>query len=224
MGSPPKPSLKNLKPLTLPDGRAIFLTADQLDRAWSQISVADDGCWIWTGARLPSGYGRLKIAGVQVYSHRLIYMITTGPIDPGLHTDHLCRNPPCCNPGHLEPVTARENVMRSPIHPAAINARKTHCDNDHPLSGDNLLINVNGGRVCRTCASEGARRSYAKKTGRSADALSTQGSRRPSPDVCINGHALNDTNSYIDPRGTKRCRDCAREQQRRWREKKETGR
>ena len=39
---------------------------------------------------------------------------------------------------------------------ASQNARKTHCHNGHPLSGDNLKITSQGRRLCRAC--ERARR------------------------------------------------------------------
>jgi hypothetical protein len=29
--------------------------------------------------------------------------------------DHLCRNPKCVNPNHLEVVTRSENLRRSPL-------------------------------------------------------------------------------------------------------------
>jgi hypothetical protein len=45
-------------------------------------------------------------------AHRIAYEAFRGPIAAGLEIDHLCRNPRCCNPVHLEPVTHRENVRR----------------------------------------------------------------------------------------------------------------
>jgi hypothetical protein len=36
-----------------------------------------------------------------------------GPVPEGLELDHLCENPPCCNPAHLEPVTHAENNRRA---------------------------------------------------------------------------------------------------------------
>jgi hypothetical protein len=36
-----------------------------------------------------------------------------GPVPEGLELDHLCRNPPCVNPAHLEPVTHQQNMQRS---------------------------------------------------------------------------------------------------------------
>jgi hypothetical protein len=47
--------------------------------------------------------------------------------------------------------------MRSPIAPAAINARKTHCLNGHEFAPGNIYWQRDGGRGCRTCALERAR-------------------------------------------------------------------
>jgi hypothetical protein len=71
------------------------------------------GCWNWTGARTPKGYGQIRlVGGTTAYTHREAYMAYVGQIPEGLHLDHLCRNRSCFNPEHLEPVTPRENARR----------------------------------------------------------------------------------------------------------------
>jgi hypothetical protein len=70
-------------------------------------------CWEWTGHRNRQGYGRLRVNREKQYAHRYSFEISPrGPIAPGLQIDHLCRNPTCVNPHHLEQVTARENTSR----------------------------------------------------------------------------------------------------------------
>jgi hypothetical protein len=69
-------------------------------------------CWIWSGAICMKGYGRIKIDGRRVGAHRVYYERLIGPVPKGLHLDHLCRQPGCVNPAHLEPVTSRENSCR----------------------------------------------------------------------------------------------------------------
>lgn len=46
-------------------------------------------------------------------AHRVFYEEKHGTIASDLHLDHLCRVRRCVNPGHMEPVTPRENVRRS---------------------------------------------------------------------------------------------------------------
>lgn len=41
-----------------------------------------------------------------------MYEQEVGPIPPGLHLDHLCRQPKCLRPDHLEPVTHAKNLQR----------------------------------------------------------------------------------------------------------------
>ena len=108
-------------------------------------------CWLWVGGKR-NGYGRFGVThGVGVYSHRFAYELLIGPIPAGLTIDHLCRVLTCVNPSHLEPVTNRENVLRG-VSFAALHARKTHCPQGHPYSGDNLYIAPGGRkRECREC-------------------------------------------------------------------------
>ena len=75
-------------------------------------------CWVWTGCLDRQGYGRFGIGSRTdgtarpALAHRWAYERLIGPFAPGLEPDHLCRNPPCVRPQHLEPVTRGENVRR----------------------------------------------------------------------------------------------------------------
>jgi hypothetical protein len=109
----------------------------------------ETGCRIWTGNKTTRGYSRIRFGRRARPAHRLAYEAEYGPIPMGLVIDHLCRNPLCINPSHLEAVTNRENVLRG-FGPPAINARRTHCKHGHPLSGDNLFFD-RGYRRCRIC-------------------------------------------------------------------------
>lgn len=68
-------------------------------------------CWIWKRA-VSNGYARAGINYKLVYVHRHYYEMVNGPIPKGLHIDHLCRQPLCVRPDHLEPVTCKENLRR----------------------------------------------------------------------------------------------------------------
>lgn len=132
------------------------------ERFWEKVDkdgplFADLGpCWLWTGGT-SYGYGLFW----NVPAHRWAYENLVGPIPPGLHIDHLCRNPPCVNPAHLEPVTVRENTLRG-VGTSAQNARKTYCIHGHPFSDENTYRPPSGGRYCRTCLNAGYR-AYRKR-------------------------------------------------------------
>lgn len=128
----------------------------------------DDDCRVWIGSRNPKGYGQIWSNGRTVQAHRLAYELEHGPIPTGLMLDHLCRNPSCVNPAHLQPVTLRENVRRGLNNPAAINARKTHCVHGHPFDEANTYVWYQNGwpcRRCRACKRAMGARYLARKAG-----------------------------------------------------------
>jgi hypothetical protein len=112
-------------------------------------------CWPWLASKIGTGYGELQGGhGKKVLAHRFSYEHFVGPIPDGLVIDHLCRNPPCVNPRHLEPVPMAVNTARG-ILPEVIQEKKkqrTHCARGHPFFGDNLRLDRHGNRCCRACA------------------------------------------------------------------------
>lgn len=69
-------------------------------------------CWEWIGRLNRNGYGRIRHRGREPVAHRAVYEELVGPIKAKLVLDHRCRMRACCNPAHLEPVTARTNTRR----------------------------------------------------------------------------------------------------------------
>ena len=67
--------------------------------------------------------------------------------------DHLCRNRSCVNHSHLEQVTNKENLHRSPIAPAYINSTKNTCPQGHHLDKKNK-----NQRYCSICIRERQRK------------------------------------------------------------------
>lgn len=134
----------------------------QLNQGWEHIywsrfeekfiTEPNSGCWLWIGAIKNNGYGNFAYGNKFLLAHRFAYMALVGDIPNGYEIDHLCRVRCCINPDHLEAVTTRVNVLRSGSL-SAKNARKTHCPNGHPLSGDNLVGHWlrKGMRLCRIC-------------------------------------------------------------------------
>jgi hypothetical protein len=111
-------------------------------------------CWIWQDYKTREGYGVVSDGRHhKTVAHRLVYRQQIGEIPSGLTLDHLCRQRACVNPGHMEPVTFRENVLRG-SSAAARNARKTHCVKGHPFTPKNTRIRKDGARLCITCRRE----------------------------------------------------------------------
>jgi hypothetical protein len=112
-----------------------------------------DECWPWTASTRGGGYGQIARGGLNngmFTAHRVAWELLRGPIPAGYVVDHLCKNPRCCNPNHLEPVPERVNLMRGD-GPAAQAARKTHCPQGHPYDEANTHISAKGYRQCREC-------------------------------------------------------------------------
>jgi hypothetical protein len=135
--------------------RNLMTLSDALGVEFVSKIFVTETCWLWTGPALPTGYGRTGVTGRGKYAHRVVYEAVKGRIPDGLTVDHLCGRPACVNPDHLEAVTLRENILRG-TGPAARNARKTHCRNGHPLTGDNVKVytkpnHSQPGRYCRMC-------------------------------------------------------------------------
>lgn len=119
------------------------------DRFWARVyPEPNTGCWLWAGG-LQDGYGVFDVRFAPSSAHRVAYVALIG--DPGeLSLDHLCRVRWCCNPEHLEPVTERENSLRSPFR-----RRKTHCTHGHEYTPENTQWKAGEWghpvRKCRTC-------------------------------------------------------------------------
>lgn len=122
-------------------------------RFWRKVDKRPDGCWIWTGAIHRSGYATFTDGSNSTqrtkWVHRLAYELLVGEIPAGLVLDHLCRVPLCVNPEHLEPVTQRENMLRSAL--IGGKAAQTHCLRGHEFTPENTWRNKNNQRWCKTC-------------------------------------------------------------------------
>ena|SRR6266850_7225626 len=110
-------------------------------------------CWVWQGALNKEGYARIRVPGfISKWAiHRASYEVFVGPIPDGLTIDHLCRNPPCINPEHLEPVSMEVNIRRG-FGIGMVNQAKTTCHNGHPyVEGSYILEQLGDGKTGRRC-------------------------------------------------------------------------
>jgi HNH endonuclease len=89
---------------------------DEASRFWEKVECkGPDECWPWTGGT-HKGYGTFRETGAKrggkTQAQRVAYRLRIGPPPIGHDVDHLCNNPLCVNPKHLEPVTHSENMKR----------------------------------------------------------------------------------------------------------------
>jgi hypothetical protein len=116
-----------------------------------------EGCWEWQASLNQRGYGRFAIGKHFSNAHRIAYQWVHGELPRDLQVDHLCCNPKCVRPDHMEPVTNTENRRR---------ARWTHCLHGHPLQGNNIIWTTRWygvGRACRECVNRRQREGRARR-------------------------------------------------------------
>src|ERR1700683_4372879 len=171
------------------------------------------GCWLWTGAMSPVGYGRFWMGGRTARAHRASFILFNGPIPSGMTVDHVCHDPAVCefgtgcvhrscvNPSHLKLATDLENMKRghgpkrgqlaSSIKRKAI----THCPQGHEYTPENTYVHRSG-RQCRQCRAITDER---------------LNPRHPRPNRCPRGHEFPPDNTFIRKADdARRCRECSR--------------
>lgn len=148
----------------------------------TKFGNGQERCLLWTGKVGRGGYGRFtRDDGTTVAVHRFVWEFVMGRAIPeGMQVDHVChgkaveqgtcsgagdegcRHRNCCNPEHLELVTASENTKRQDH----AERRKTHCPVGHEYTEENTFVR-NGRRVCKEC--ERARDRRRRRAGNGED-------------------------------------------------------
>ena len=78
------------------------------------------GCWEWTKAKSPAGYGIMSFMCQRAYTHRVAYCLLKDPTflvfqegrnkEDSVHVCHSCDNPGCINPEHLWIGNPQDNM------------------------------------------------------------------------------------------------------------------
>ena len=131
------------------------------DAFWLKAVVLD-GCWAWKGGHNALGYAQFNGGpGRTKAAHRWLWEQLNVRLPRCLVLDHLCRNPSCINPDHLEPVTNAENVRRGV--PRNQNMNKQICNAGHPFTPENTYTYSDGRRLCRECGRAASRETKRRK-------------------------------------------------------------
>jgi len=92
------------------DRRLIQLHSKTLvQRLFDRMGSPENTCWTWQGSLEDERYGSFAFDGTTTKVHRLVYDTFLGPIPDGFEVDHICTNPACVNPKHLQVVSSSEN-------------------------------------------------------------------------------------------------------------------
>lgn len=129
-------------------------------RFWSKVEKTED-CWIWTAHKSGDGYGIFNWDNKTYRSHRAAFYLTHGHWP--LICRHMCDNPSCVRPDHLQDGMAKDNAMDRSKRNRHWQQKKTHCPAGHLLSGENVYLSPKGYRNCRTCRREASRRHKKEK-------------------------------------------------------------
>lgn len=125
-----------------------FVAVPPMERFQSRFVETPSGCWQWSGTADRKGYGKIRVGERGWLAHRWAYVTLRHPVPDHLTLDHLCRNPGCVNPWHLEAVASGTNTMRGETV-AARNAAKERCPRGHEYT--RLIECGRSRRRCMTC-------------------------------------------------------------------------
>ena len=84
-----------------------------LDRIERNITLNDNGCWVWNKSVSSSGYGQFSENGKYWNAHVYAYACVNETPQKGSQVRHSCHNRKCCNPSHLSTGTAKDNYHDS---------------------------------------------------------------------------------------------------------------
>lgn len=95
--------------------------AERVARFFEKIQIDPGGCWLWTGARLPQGYGQVAAGRfpdgrvLNLATHVAMWRLTHDgqTVPDGLEVMHSCHVRHCVNPDHLSVGTRAVNIAQA---------------------------------------------------------------------------------------------------------------
>lgn len=125
-----------------------------VERLLTKIIKTSDpnSCWLWTGCISPQGYGQFSLNKHRWQAHIAAWHLLKGPVPDGICVLHKCNTRSCVNPDHLYLGTQADNardLINTGYKPPG--RQKNYCKHGHEFSGDNVYLDPQGHRRCRTC-------------------------------------------------------------------------
>jgi hypothetical protein len=181
-GGPVRPARRR-SPSKMSDSQFIQLGQQLI---LSNVTVAENGCWHWTGTNSSvRGYFNVKFGHRGYGVHKLSHLVFNGEVARGWDVGHLCHDRSdceagdaclhrrCCRPDHLQGMPHEDNVRAGR---GDWRRRQTHCKRGHPFDEVNTVWTPRPGgrmgRTCRTCRREWDARRRAVRSPRVVPAAS----------------------------------------------------
>jgi hypothetical protein len=84
------------------------------DRFREKVEFRMGDCWTWLASTGSHGYGQIGsgVGKEMRLAHVVSYEFFVGPIPERMDLHHLCENPACVHPLHLEPTTRKDHIQR----------------------------------------------------------------------------------------------------------------
>lgn len=99
--------------------------------AMTELSEPDNpqSCWVWQGTTRPGGYPRFSVRDGKPHpskrsAHRAILEEVLDAVFPFDEAGHLCGNPSCINPDHLEVQTPEVNLSTRRGYAALVDVKR----------------------------------------------------------------------------------------------------
>jgi len=82
------------------------------NRFWEKVDKVFDtnGCWTWKAGKFKDGYGKFRMNGRFLRSHRVAWILKYGSIPEGKQVLHHCDNRACVHDDHLFLGSHQDNM------------------------------------------------------------------------------------------------------------------